>query len=334
MSTEIRGLLASELAEHAQLVHQSYHEYVQSGERTFLADPQWWLNGVRADPYYQPEQTRAMWLDGQMVSSVTVYTREVYADGRLARVGCIGSVCTHPDYRRRGLVRQVLAEALAWMETNSFNWSFLFGKEEVYGGSGWQVVTALELVADLRLRPDALLPTVQVRPADPEHDLAALRTIYDRFSRTLTGPIVRNETYWQWRVLPGRMGQRPIYHLVELDGRPIGYFTAPQAHVREIGWIETPAQVFAAVLSQWPDQPVHFHCFTADMVRYLRQISETPSVAAHAEHAGGLTLPLAYKGLWRYVGEGCGCFPEVTDTASLRAFLRCHEYNFWPADGF
>lgn len=334
MGIEIRGLRASELSEHAQLVHQSYYEYVQSGERAFLADPQWWLESARSDPYYEPEQTRVMWLDGRMVSSVTVYTRDLYADGRIAKAGCLGSVCTHPDYRRRGLVRQVLAEAIAWMEQNAYHWSFLFGREDVYGGSGWRLVTALELVADLRLRPDATSPAVQVRALEPERDLPVLMDIYERFNRTMTGPIVRHEAYWRWRVLPGRSGQIPHYYLVELEGRPIGYFAGADAHVREIGWVEAPAQLFAAVLGQWPDQPVHCHCFTADMVRYLRQISDAPTAAAYAEHAGSITLPQVYKGLWRHIGDSCRCFPEITDTAGLRHFLRGHEYNFWPGDGF
>lgn len=333
MSIEIRGLKETELADHAQLVYESYYEYVQSGERTFLADPRWWLESARADPYYQPEQTRAMWLDGRMVSSVTNYTRDVYADGRIAKVSCIGSVCTHPDFRQRGLVRQVLAESIAWMEQSGYSWSFLFGREEVYGGSGWRMVTALELVADLKLQAD-LTPAVQVRPVDPDRDLDALMNIYERFSRTMTGPIVRSETYWQWRVLPGRFGQTPQYFLVELEGKPIGYFAGADGHVREIGWVDAPAQLFAAVLAQWPQTAVHFHCFTADMIRYLREVTDVPTAAAYAEHAGGINLPQVYKGLWRYIGDACRCFPEITDTASLRHFLRQHEYNFWPVDGF
>ena len=34
MSIEIRGLKESELSDHSRLVHQSYYEYVASGERT------------------------------------------------------------------------------------------------------------------------------------------------------------------------------------------------------------------------------------------------------------------------------------------------------------
>lgn len=332
MSTEIRALRDTELQAHSELVHASYYEYVASGERTFLADPEWWLKGVQADPYYRPEQTRVMLVDGKMVSSVTAYTRDTYVDGRIAKAGCIGSVCTHPDYRRQGLVRQVLAETVEWMEQSGYHWSLLFGKEEVYGGSGFLALTSFELVADLRLRDDA--PAPQVRPVEPERDVAALVEIYATFNRTLTGPVLRNEAYWRQRVLNGRFGKTPSYFMVETDGRPIGYFSGEDAHVRELGWIQQPSLIFSAILRQWPETPVRFGCFTGDMVRYLRGISQVPSAAALWQHAGGLTVPEVYKGLWRYIGDNCRCFPEVKDTAGLLRFLRQHEYNFWPADGF
>ena len=150
MATEIRGLHPNELEAHAALVYQSYYEYVVSGERTFLGDPHWWLKGVTADPFYQPELTRVLFLDGRMVASVTIYDRWVYvADGRRARVGSIGSVCTHPDFRRRGLVKQVLEEAIAWMQAQGFHWSSLFGREEVYNGSGWTLLSSFTCTADL-----------------------------------------------------------------------------------------------------------------------------------------------------------------------------------------
>jgi predicted N-acetyltransferase YhbS len=330
MSTEIRGLKETELAAHADLVHRSYYEYVESGERTFLADPEWWLKAAQADPYYQPEQTRVMVLDGQLVASVTNYTRDVFADGRLAKVSCIGSVCTHPDFRRRGLVRQVLAESIAWMEQAGYNWSFLFGKEEVYGGSGWTIVTALEMVADLRLRSDAPAAAT-VRPVDPASDVPALVAIYEYFNRTMTGPIVRSEAYWRQKVLAGRWGAPPPFFMVELDGHPVGYFAGADAHVREVGWVSEPAELFAAMLRQWPDQAIRFHCYTSDMVRYLREITDVPSGGSHF---GTVTLPETYKGLWRYIGDTCRCFGEMNDTPGLRRFLRQHEYNFWPADSF
>ena len=333
MATEIRALQASELPAHAQLVYESYYEYVQSGERTMLGEPDWWLQSAKADPYYAPEQTRVMLMDGRMVASVTNYTRDVHADGRLAKVSCIGSVCTHPDFRRQGLVRQVLAESIAWMQQSGYHWSSLFGREEVYGGSGWTVLTSLELIADLRLR-EGLGTRLQSRVADPDRDAALLVDLYERFNQTLTGPIVRSEDYWSWRVLQGRLGSVPVYTFLELEDRPVAYYCGDNAHVRELAWVDEPEQVFATLLGLWPGRPVRFSCFSTDMIRYLREISAVPTAAAFNEHQGGLTLPEAYKGLWRYIGDPNNRFPEIKDTPSLKRFLREHEYNWWPADGY
>lgn len=333
MSTEIRGLQESELSTHAALVHQSYYEYVASGERVFLGDPDWWLKSIASDPYYRPEQTRVMIIDGQFVSSVTNYTRHVYADGRTAKVSCIGSVCTHPDFRRRGLVRQVLAEAIDWMQTEGYQWSCLFGLEDVYGSSGWSFLSSFNVVADLRLREDAGR-RAQVRAAQPDSDAPILADLYEHFNRTLTGPVLRSEAYWRQWVLQGRFGQTPTYYLVEVEGRPVGYFSGEEAYVRELGWVDQPAELFAVILRRWAGTSVRFSCFTGDMVRYLREVTEVPSAVAQGEHQGGLTLPETYRGLWRYIGDETRGFPEITDTASLKRFLRDHEYNFWPADSF
>ncbi|MEN6641200.1 MAG: GNAT family N-acetyltransferase [Armatimonadia bacterium] len=333
MGTEIRGLRDTELEAHSDLVHKSYYEYVQAGERPFLADPQWWLKSAQADPYYEPEQTRVMVIDGQLVASVTNYTRQVYAAGRLAKVSCIGSVCTHPDFRKRGLVKQVLAESAAWMQREEYDWSSLFGKEEVYGGSGWQVLSVLTLSADLRVREDcgAGVTTREAGPAD----IPDLMRVYEAFSGKLTGPIVRSEAYWRDRIMPGRFGRPgPTYWLLELGGEVIGYCNGGDGVVNEIGWLAEPVEVLGFILRQCKGQPARFACFTSEMLTYLRQASYMPSAKALNEHAGGLTIPESYKGLWRYIGPGKGEFPEITDTQSMLQFLRKGDYVFWPVDSY
>lgn len=334
MATEIRGLRESELQAHTELVHASYYEYVESGERTFLADPQWWLKGARADPYYEPAQTRVLVLDGRLVASVTNYLREVYADGRLARVGCIGSVCTHPDFRKRGLVRQVLADSIAWMQQEGFHWSFLFGKEEVYGGSGWTILSSWSLSADVKVR-EGLAEGLTARPADPESDLETLVSLYSRFNARLTGPMARSEAYWRTRVLQGRFGRPgPQYMLIEGDGRPVAYYCGSDGGLSDVGWGEQPQAVLAFLLGQWPGQAVSFPLATSELIALLRQVSYVPGYQPWREHPGGLQLTESYKGLWRYIGDPAGTFPEIADTDSLKRFLRDHEYCWWPGDGF
>lgn len=334
MATEIRGLRESELEAHAALVHSSYYEYVASGERPFLADPLWWLKSAQADPYYAPEQTRVMVIDGQLVASVTNYTRQMYAAGRVGKASCIGSVCTHPDFRKRGLVRQVLTESIAWMEREGYNWSLLYGKEEVYGGSGWTVLASWDLTADLRVQ-EGLGEGLTVREADPDRDVPALVALYNAFCGNLTGPIARNEAYWRARVLGGRYGNPgPTYHLIEADGQPVACFGGADGNLFELAWSQRPHDVLACLLRQWPGQPVNFPLGNAALIEALREISLVPGYQSWQAHPGGLQLTEKYRGLWRYIGPGNGQFPEVTDTASLKRFMRNHGYCFWGVDGF
>ena len=334
MATEIRALRADELEAHAALVHASYYEYVVSGERNFLADPLWWLKSAQADPYYQPEQTRVMAIDGQLVASVTNYLRWMHCAGRLGKASCIGSVCTHPDFRKRGLVRQVLTESIDWMEREGFNWSLLFGKEEVYGGSGWTILSSWNLTADLHVR-EGLGEALTQREADPERDLGALVALYDAFTANLTGPIARSADYWRTRVLAGRYGNPgPQYTLIESHGRPIGYYCGGNGSLSEVAWSEQPYEVVAFLLRQWPGQKVSFPLASAELLQTLREISTVPGYQPWREHPGGIELTESYKGLWRYLGPGEGQFPEISDTESLKRFMRDHGYCFFGVDGF
>lgn len=329
MGTEIRGLRESEMEAHAELVYLSYLEYAEG--KPGLADPHWWLKSVRADPYYDPDVTRVLFLDGRMVASVTNFDRWVYVgDGRRARVGCIGSVCTHPDFRRRGLVRQVLAECVEWMLTNGFHWSSLFGREEVYGGSGWTVLTSFTCSAELRVR-DEFGSNLTIRRADPEADAATLTRLYERFAAGLTGPVVRNEAYWRQVALAPQWGTLHPYYLLEADGQPMGYFSGEDGRLREVAWVDRAHDVVACLLRRWEGQPVQFPLATPELIQLLREVSH---VRRAAEVEGGITLSEAYKGLWRYIGPGGGEFPEISDTESMKRFLRDRAYCFWSADGY
>lgn len=334
MGMEIRGLREAELEAHAELVYVSYYDRTQGRPGSFLADPQWWLKFAQADPYYQPEQTRVMALNGQLVASVTNYTRQMNVAGRLAKASCIGSVCTHPDFRKRGLLRQVLAEAIDWMGHEGYNWSLLYGKEEVYGGSGWTILTSLNLATSLHLRDECGRGLTR-RTVDPEQDIATLANIYEQYNSRLTGPIVRTEDYWRNRTLavPTTQGG-PAYYLLEHDGTAVGYYSGNADTITEIGWTSYPEEVLAAVLRHSPAEQVSFNCCTLEMVRCLREISYVPNYATSQEHPSGMKLTETYKGLWRYIGDSQGLFPEICSTESLKRFMRSHEYIFWPADHF
>lgn len=333
MSCEIRGLRESELEEHNRLVYQSYAEYITQG-RDFLADERWWISGIEHDPYYHPEQSRVMVLDGELVASVTCYQRMMYCGGELAKVGAIGSVATHPDHRRRGYVRQVLAHSRQWMHDSGFDFSFLFGKYEVYGGSGWECLTAFDTIA--QTRPPQLPSGLVVRPVSFPRDIPAIAALYGAFNEPLVGPFVRTPAYWERRVPRGHFVDRtPEFRLIEEGGRPVGYVRTPgPGRVAELAWHrevpDLPVRVLNAVLSLWPDHTeTRFEFCTAELLAALRPHVLASNMAEWNQHHGSVRLEERTRGLWTYIGPGAGHFPQITDTASMLDFLRRHEYLFY-----
>ncbi len=333
MSIEVRGLRRDEMATHARLVYESYQEYVTQG-RGFLSEPNWWLRSATHDPYYEPEQTRVLLAAGEMVASVTSYAREMYCAGGRARVGAIGSVATHPDHRRRGYVRELLAASREWMAAGGYDASFLFGKEEVYGGSGWRMFSAFELTATVRV-PDSELG-LSVRQAEFPHDVAALSGIYDDFNAPLTGTFVRSQAYWERRIPGGHLHDHGSEFVVlEERGVPVGYYRSVEPGVvTELGWRRgdpaLPVRVVGTIVRQWPAQAqTHFCLCTHELVSALGPYLWAPTMAAYGQRQSAVQLVERYKGLWTYIGPGSRALAPVTGTEALLEFLRTHEYVFW-----
>ena len=330
---EIRGLKRSELEEHAELVFRSYSHERELEPGSMLTHPDWWLRAVARDPCYEPERTRVLVMHGRLVSSLTCYSRPSYVAGRVARACCLGSVCTHPQYRRRGLLRPVLAEAAQWMMDRGVLWSVLYGLEDVYGSSGWRNMTGWTLVADIHL-PVSARSDVSVRPVDPEADIGALTAIHTALNTGLTGPAQRTESTWRQRVLapPAPWGEPRPWFMVEARNSAIGYFAGDAGNVAEVGWIDRPRDVLTAVLQQWPGEPVSLPIATPEVVDHMKGLCALPTQKECFRRRNRITLSEGYRGLWRYLHDPEGLFPEFSDTAGLIRFLRGHDYVMWPVD--
>ncbi|MFO8081964.1 MAG: GNAT family N-acetyltransferase [Armatimonadota bacterium] len=328
----VRALRDDEFDEHAELVYVSYTHERQIPPESMLAHPDWWLRGIDRDPWYQPEQTRVVEVDGKLVASVTCYHRPSYVTGRKVKAACIGSVCTHPDYRRQGHARAALDDSVEWMTAEGYEWSFLYGKAEVYGGSGWENLSTWNVSADLPLRDD-LAADLADRPADPDADAPLLADLHARFNRNLTGPTVRTEEYWRSRVLTAKVaGDAPDFRIVERGNEPLGYYHVEGQAVREIAWVDCPRDVLAHVMRQAGGQPVNFGFCTVELLALLRDISAIPTQKQCREEPGGVELTEAYRGLWRLNG---GDFCEergIAETRDLLRLLREEDYVMWPSD--
>ncbi len=88
--------------------------------------------------------------NGLVVSHVGVYVREAEWDGLPVRIGGIGAVMTHPDYRRQGHARTGLRRALTVLHDDAkVAFALLFCEPPLvmyYAHQGWQRFSGIVIV--------------------------------------------------------------------------------------------------------------------------------------------------------------------------------------------
>ena len=143
--------------------------------------------------------TRVVEVDGRVVAHLRVFDRHMWVRGARVRAAGIGSVATHPDYRRRGLANALLHDTIALLRRDGYHLSFL-GSEVAplfYERLGWRVVR--EPSHGVQAAEAATLPAshagLTVRPFEPS-DLAEVARIHASATRGRTGAVARSLRYW------------------------------------------------------------------------------------------------------------------------------------------
>ncbi|KAA0073844.1 GNAT family N-acetyltransferase [Tardiphaga sp. P9-11] len=121
--------------------------------------------------------------DGQPVCHVGLYRREGMWKGRATRIGGVGGVITHPDYRKRGLASVALTAALHTLkDERATDFALLFCEPhnlDFYTRRNWKPFIG-EVYAEQhgeRVRFDVMTPLVSYlkrAPHEGEMDLCGL----------------------------------------------------------------------------------------------------------------------------------------------------------------
>lgn len=232
---------AAALEERPAVQHLINLAYDAESHGPSLANPCTSVGSSHLDPYDRPENTRLLLVDGQTVSALHVLMREAYACGERVGFGIITDVCTHPDHRRKGYARSLMADTERHLRERGLCYAVLFGRFSFYTGSlGWRWCGEREpTLSTVRLLPPTQLATaISVADATP-NDVPFLARCYEARYRGRFGPVIRSPEYWRrWSL------QRPWEgrYLVVREGRkPIGYFHAGGG-VDEIAWIPGAAE--------------------------------------------------------------------------------------------
>ncbi|SHG11213.1 GNAT family N-acetyltransferase [Ornithinibacillus halophilus] len=160
-------------------------------------------------------------MDGDHIASkLHLIPLSIYLGDKKINMGGISSVATWPEYRRGGMVKELLSHALHHMKNNGQIISFLQPfSVSFYRKYGWEITFNEKLytipVDKLRKKWDAS-GYVRTKPFDYQ----TINSIYEEYAKTYNGALVRDERWWNQRVIKDKSYIGVAYNL---EKRPVGY---------------------------------------------------------------------------------------------------------------
>lgn len=240
---EIRGVREPELMEMIDLQCQVFRPDGHERYRQY----------VRTDPSYRYDQSRVVVVNGQIVSTLRVWEREMRIGSIAVPMGGIGGVGTHPDHQGVGYATALMKDTITYMRTVGYEVGVLFSAIPCafYRKLGWASVPLAGFQVTRRRTIDLEPTEWNVEPFDEERDLEASIALYDRYNAHQSGSLVRVRSYWD----SGPAQLREILPtMVARHGDGIGGYLNFQidgksANILEVAYDRTQPQALTALVS-------------------------------------------------------------------------------------
>ena len=165
---------------------------------------------VEGDPTWHPEQTLVVSCEGRLVSALRIWDRQIHLGSTPVRIGGIGGVTTHPEYRRRGLASQLMTCAEEVMRSGGYELGLLFTEipARFYRRLGWHCVPMAGFRAtwDKATNDDGCSVATNAAPHaalavesfDESRDLEEVAALYQRCNDGQSGTMLRPRPYWDY----------------------------------------------------------------------------------------------------------------------------------------
>ncbi|GCE45672.1 acetyltransferase (GNAT) family protein [Thermosporothrix hazakensis] len=227
---------------------------VYMADRAFSSEPseesaRRWLTYLTAAPDFYPEMMRGAFADGQQAGGYLFLKRTLRMGAARIPAGCLGAVVTSPEYRKRGVARALMQDAIEFANANRLplllldgipNFYYRFGYIDIYDTTMLRVERG-----SLRQWADSL-SGYTTRQATAE-DAATVYTLYQQHYAGYTGSFDFSLEIFQHRFSPQKylLAIRP-------DGQVAGYATSPEKQPERITEIaaETPEALLALLQEQ------------------------------------------------------------------------------------
>ena len=283
-----------------------------------------WRRFVEGAPDYHPGQIRGAFRDNTYVGGYLIEERRLRVGSARLRVGCIGAVVTHADYRRQGIGSALMQDALAYAQAREHALLLLNGAAHFYDPFGYiDVFDATEHTLS-RVQILAQPPSpYRVRLATPK-DAPAMLALYQRHYGPYSGSIDRTLEQQEHHLrFVHALPQAQAYHTreglsytmpviaVDSNDQPYGYLAFPWGPLRafgcEVATDDLPAtlallQYHARLLDTLPDLSDDLQWpLPPDSVTFYHLSDHLPvrSHAYHRPHAGWMASPIDVPALVR-----------------------------------
>jgi predicted acetyltransferase len=186
----------------------------------------------------RPENVWGYFIDGKLAAKLAVIPMRIWLNGRPVRMGGVAGVASWPEYRRQGLVRQLILHALGAMRDEGVNVSFLHPFSiPFYRKFGWEVVSDL---VQLELPPTKCAGFETAgrmwRVEKPLEELELLNRLRRNYAARFNAMNDRDEAVWENNVLTA---DRYCFIYEDMSGEPQGYmlFTLKDRLMNIVEWV-------------------------------------------------------------------------------------------------
>jgi predicted acetyltransferase len=185
----VRSIREDELEDMLELTSTAYNSSKETFRRIY-----------EDDPFYDFELTRVADLGGRLIGYLRAAPRTIWIGSSQVKMGGIAEVCTHREFRRKGVASHLLESMVDLMSRKGYPLSMLYGRQEFYGRLGWERCGIVQVVRVPRDQVPPYKEAGSVRDFE-EGDLQGVMESYDASYRGRSCAMVRDELHWTGRIL-------------------------------------------------------------------------------------------------------------------------------------
>jgi predicted acetyltransferase len=228
MTVDIRSLAEDELPELRRITSYAFADSRSDEERRSLPDP------------LRPEWTTCAFVDGRLATTFGAYPFRVRLNGAAVPMAGVTAVATLPEFRRRGLLRQVITTSFGEQrergESLAILWASLGAIYQRYGYGLASTHASYRIdPRDIRFNDPPPAPG-GVRIMDAADARPHLEAIYKAFARPRNLMLHRAPAMWDFRLTPPGPQRPQVGVYFDPAGEPRGYVVFALRADPEIGF--------------------------------------------------------------------------------------------------